>query len=141
MGIQGFNIGSTNKKKIEAISNDITSGANIVQNIGETVVDEYTLEMGLRKPTDREVIRQYEEDGYEIMNIDGKHWETIGSRNGKEIYDIKIVDIWKPGEEPQKLYFKYNFDNKNYEYLEGEEGERMGKTIEKLEEGLRRGIE
>ena len=34
-----------------------------------------------------------------------------------------------------------NFDNNNYEYLEGEEGERMGKTIEKLEEGLRRGIE
>ena len=136
MGIKEFNIGSTNKKKIEAISNDITSGASKVQKIGETAVDEVTLDMVLRKPTDREVIRQYEEDGYEIIDIDGKRWETIDYRNGKEIYDIKIVDIRKPGEEPQKLYFKYNFDNKNYEYLEGEEGERMGKAIEKLEEAI-----
>ena len=98
MGIKEFNIGSTNKKKIEAISNDITSGASKVQKIGETAVDEVTLDMGLRKPTDREVIRQYEEDGYEIIDIDGKRWETIDYRNGKEIYDIKIVDIRKPGE-------------------------------------------
>lgn len=136
MGIQDFNLGSTNKKKIEAISNDITSGANKVQNIGETAVDEVTLDMGLRKPTQEEVIRQFEADGYEIIDTDGKYWEAFDSRGGKEIYDIKIVDIYKPGEEPQKLYFKYNFDNKNYEYLEGEEGERMGKAIEKIEEAI-----
>ena len=136
MSIEGFKIGSTNNNKIQSIESSIEKGADKVQRIADEATSEVELELDLRQPTDKEVIQQYREEGYELADSDNKMWRLYDTNQKTETIDVKILYFHKPGEEIKPVYLERNEKSGEYELIEGREEARVISLIEQTEKAI-----
>ena len=134
MAVDGFNVESLKTERIQSLENIISKGAEKVQNLGDKTVDELELELDLRQPTTEEVVRQFNDDGYEIYHTDRQTIETLGSPAGESrIISFEEIVFRKPGEEPVIKYFEFNQETNGYELAKNQESaEKAYKRIKEL---------
>lgn len=130
MAIDRFSLGSKNNERVEAVTNSIKNGEELVKKMGDTVTEELDLES--HQPTETEVIKQLLEEGYREVNSESRSWK-LNNMEMSESINIRIIDLINEEGDFKKVYFSKNDETNQFELLEGREEEKIIKMIEQTD--------